>query len=172
MWNKINLSSYIWIIGMLVLLFFTYIKFDPTAFFRILIPILFASSFVLLGVFALTEIRKSIKERYSTETKNILRDIDGLREKQKHEDLEKQIEIDQEILSLRESLKGLKRNYFERCIVYSTILFAIAILSTFVDFGSYIKISNLIVMVFFSFWGLFYFSKMIQSIFMALNIIK
>lgn len=169
---KLSLKSSMWLIGILILLLFTYINFDPTIFLQRVIPILLGSSFVLLGIFALTEIRKTIKEHYARYTKNTLKDIEGLRSRQEHQELEDQIKADEEILTLRQSLIGYKRNYFERCVIYSTILFAIALLSTFIDFGSYIKIPNLVVMIFFTFWGLFYFSKMLQAIFVALNIVK
>jgi len=170
--DSLTLKFCIWIIGIIVILLFNYIKFDPTNFFRLLIPILLFSSFALLGVFAFPDIRKSIKEHYHRGTKNILNDIEGMRKRQEYENLEKQINTDQEILNLRESLRGFRRDYFERCVIYSAILFAIALLSTFTDFGSYIEIPNLVVIIFFFFWGLFYFSKMIHSIFIALNIIK
>jgi hypothetical protein len=170
--NKLNLNSWIWIIGIIVLAFFTYIKFNPADFFRILIPILIAASFALLTVFALTEVRKLVKEYYSRETKNILRDIEGMKARQEHEEIDNKIETEREILSQMESLKGFKRNYFEKCVIYSSILFTIALLSTFINFGSYIGLSNTVIIMFFFFSGLFYFSKMIQAIFVALNIIR
>ena len=95
-----------------------------------------------------------------------------MRTRQKYESLEEQIITDQEILSLRESLKGFKRDYFERCVVYSAILFSITLLLTFVDLGIYLQIPNLVFMVVFFLWGLYYFSEMLLSIFFALNIIK
>jgi len=170
--NKLNINNWFWIIGILVLIGINQLKFDPTGFLRIIAPILLASSFVLLGVFALTEIRKTIKEHYARESKSILRDIEGMRERQKYENLETQIKLDQEILSMRESLKGLKRNYFEKCAVYSSILFTITLLLTFIDAGAYLQIPNLVLLVLFFFWGLFYFAKMVQSIFFALNIVR
>lgn len=170
--SKLNMNSYFSLIGLFLLWGTIQINFDPTEFLRIIVPILFASSFVLLGVFALTEIRKTIKEHYSRKTRNILKDIEGIRERQKHENLEDQIVTDQEILSLRESLRGFRRNYFENCVVYSAIFFSITLLLTFIDVGSYFEMSNLVPIFFFLFIGLFYFSKMLQSIFLALNIVK
>jgi len=170
--SKISMKSWFCIIGFLILLGMNQIGFDPTSFFRIITPILLASSFVLLGVFALTEIRKSIKEHYSSKSKSILRDIEGMRERQKYEDLGEQIKTDQEILDLRESLRGFKRNYFENCVIYSAILFAVTLLLTFVDIGVYLQIPNFIFVVIFFLMGLYYFSKMLQSIFFALNIVQ
>ncbi|MBC8435244.1 hypothetical protein H8D91_01955 [archaeon] len=169
--KKLDLKSWYYIIGFLLLLGMNQITFDPTDFLRLLTPILLAASFVLLGVFALTEIRKTIKKNYSTKTRNILVEIEGMRIRQKQEDLEGQIRTDQEILSLRESLKGFKRTYFENCVVYSAILFAITLLLTFIDLGKYLQIPNMVPLVVFFFWGLFYFSRMLQSIFFALNIV-
>ena len=102
-----------------------------------------------------------------------MQDVKGLRAKQDYpEDINKKIRIEKEILELMESLKGYERNYFEKCVIYSSILFAFALLTTYVDFGKYIDLSNSAIIVFFSFFGLYYFSKMIQAIFFALNIVK
>lgn len=170
--ERLDLKSWVGGIGIIFLVLLNYTKFDPTDFFRIVIPILLASSFVLLGVFALPEIRKSIKEDYARKNKNTLMDIDGMRERQKMEDLEEQIKMDRDILDLRESLRGFKRNSFERFVIYSAILFAISLLLTFIDIGLYLQVSNSVIITLFFFWGLFYFIKMINSIFFALNIIK
>jgi hypothetical protein len=170
--NKLDMKSWFWIIGIIGVFGINQIGFNPIDYLRIIAPILLTSSFVLLGVFALTEIRKTIKEHYSRRTKSILRDIEGMREKQKYEDLDSQIKLDQEILSMRESLKGFERNYFEKCVVYSSVLFAIALLLTFIDLGKYLQVPNLVPLILFFFWGLFYFAKMLQAIFFALNIIN
>jgi len=170
--GKLNLKSITWITGIVVLIAFTYLKFDPVNFFQILIPILFGSSFILLGILASGDMNKKVKEHYSRGSKSILGKIEEIRAKQKYQNLREQIASDEKILSLRESLKGFERNYFEMCVIYSSILFAIAFLSTFIDLGSYIDVSNLVIIVFFSFWGLFYFSKMLQAIFIALNIVN
>ena len=173
--EKLDLKSWMWIIGIIFLALVTYSKIDLTDltdFFKILIPILLGSSFILLGVFALTEIRKSIIDKYSRETKGILRDIEGMRERQKHEELKEQIKTDQEILNLRNSLKGIGRSSFQKSVIYSAVLFTITLFLTFVDIGSYIQISNLVIITFFFFSGLFYFSKIIKAIFFALTIMK
>jgi len=162
----------LWILGILVLLAFTYLKFDPIDFLRVLLPILIVSSFAFLGILASGEMNKKIKEHYSRQSKNVLRKIKAIQMKQEHKTLDEQIRLDEDILDLRRSLKGFVRNYFEKCVVISTIFFTIAFLFTFIDIGSYLSISNLVVIVFFSFWGLFYFSRMLQSIFVALNIVK
>ena len=170
--SRLEMKSWFFIIGIFLLWGMNQINFDPTDFLRIVLPILLFSSFGLLGIFALTEVRKTVKEHYSRKTKNIQRDMEGMRQRQKHEELEEQIKTDQEILSLRESLRGFKRNYFENCVIYSAILFTIALLLTFIDLGLYIQVPNSILIALFFLSGLFYFSKMIQSIFFALNIIK
>ena len=170
--KKLDLNSLMWILGIFVLWAFTYLKFEPTDFFRVLLPILIVSSFAFLGILASGEMNKKVKEHYSRQSKNILKEIKAIQMRQENKTLDEQIKSDEDILDLRRSLKGFVRNYFERCVVYSAILFSIAFLSTFIDIGSYLSISNLVVMVFFSFWGLFYFSKMFQSIFVALNIVE
>jgi len=167
--HKLNMQSWFYIIGLIILIFFNYVRFDPTEFFRILSPILIVSSFAFLGILAISEIRHSIKEYSSKKTNEILREIEGLRKRQITENLEDQIITDKDILNLRESLRNFKNNYFERYITYSTILFAFTLLSTFVNFGLYIDISNMVVMVIFFLWGLFYFCQMLKTIFISMR---
>jgi len=170
--KKLDLKYWMWIIGVAFLVLLTYIKFNPTDFIRVLAPILLTTSFLLRGIFASPEIRKSIIEDFSRKNKNTLRDIEGMRERQKMEDLEEQIRTDKDILYLRESLRGFKRTSFQKFVIYSAILFTITFLLTYMDIGQYIQMPNLIIITFFFFSGLFYFTRMINSIFFALNIIK
>jgi len=170
--GNFDMRSWFFVIGIFLLWGMTQINFNPVEYLRLVAPILLGASFVLLGVFAIADIRKTIKEHLSRKTRNTLKDIEGMRHRQEHKDLEEQISIDREVLSLRESLRGFKRTYFENCVIYSAILFAITLLLTFIDIGVYIQTSNFILMVIFFLWGLYYFARMLQYIFFALNIVK
>lgn len=166
-----NLQNILFILGAGTLFLFAYFNFNPTNFLRVLFPILITASIMFIGIFAITEVRKTIKENYKRNTKNILQEINSLRAQQENKPLEDQIKMDEKILTLRQSLKGFRRNNFELCVIYSSIIFSLGLLSTFMNLEK-IKVSNVLVMIVFFYWGLFYFIKMMQSIFNALNIVQ
>lgn len=160
------------LIGGLVLLWGIHqIRFDPTKLILILSVIFLVFPLTLLGIFANPKIRNSIKKHYWIERSCTLAKIDGLRKRQeKIEDIEEQIGIDQDILSLRETMRGYKDNRFERCIIYALLLFMVTISLTFFDLGTYINISNTIFLIIFFLWGLYYVFDMIKSLFFSFNI--
>jgi len=170
-WIK-NVAMQTWfiIIGIFFLWLMDQTGFDPKILILTLSLALLVFPLTLLGIFTSSNVRESLKRNYFFEREHTLSDIRVLRRKQEGiEDIEKLINIDQEILALREGMRLFKDNRFERCITYSLILFMITITLTFFDLGSYINTSNSVVLVVFFLWGLYYIFQMIGAIFFSFD---
>jgi hypothetical protein len=165
--KEVEMKSWFMLIGIVVLVLFSYIKLEVSELIKILAPIFIASSVVLLGVFALDNIRKSIWEHYSKKRNEIIRQIEIMRKNQAVEDLKQQIVSDRNISYLRESLEGFQNNRFERCLIFSIVLFGISFIATFIDITLYVNIPNLVLQVVSFMWGLYYFSQMLSAIFVS-----
>ncbi len=168
---KPTMQTWFFIIGILILWGVHQIQFNPTILIRYLAIAFIIFPLTLLAIFSNPKTRNSIKKFYWIERGVTLEEIKKLRKKQeKITDIKEQIEIDQEILSLREGMRSVVDNRFEKCIFYTLILFILTISLTFFDFGIYVNTSNLVFQIIFFLWGLYYIFDMIKSLFFSFNI--
>ena len=168
--KKITMQTWFFIIGIFILWAIEQTGFDPKALVLTLSVVFLIFPLTFLGMFVSSKVRGSLKRNYFFERERTLVEINGLRKKQDDiEDMEELIKIDQEILSLREGMRLFKDNRFERCIIYSLILFIISVALTFFDFGSYINTSNSVILIIFFLWGLYYIFQMIEAIFFSFD---
>jgi cytochrome c biogenesis protein CcdA len=93
-----------------------------------------------LTIFAIPSIKKSIKNYYKEKRTGINKEINKIkREQGKIEDIEELINLDKEILSLREELRGVQSNKFERNIVLSIIWLILTFFIFYLNLGIYIS---------------------------------
>jgi len=169
--EKPSMQTIFFVVGVIFLFGMNYAQFDPTKLIFTLSIIFLVFPLTLLGIFASPKIRRSVKKHYWIERECISEEIRKLRNKQeKLDDIDKQIKIDQEILSLREEMRSFRENRFERCILYSLILFTLSIFLTFFDLGGYINTPNQVLLVIIFLWGVYYVFYMVQSIFFSFNV--
>jgi len=164
--EKPNLQT-IFIVGGAVLLWFISSKgLDMSGLLILLSSIFLAFPLILLSIFIVPSIRKSIKNHYKIRRKEINKEIIKLRKEQdKITDLKELIDIDQEIGQIRLGLLGVKSTRFERCIAGTLILFTLTISVFYLDLGILIDTSNNILSTVFFVWGLYYLTEMLKTIF-------
>lgn len=119
----------------------------------------------LLTIFASSNIRKSIQKNYEIERRKIFGEIRAIRkEQEKINDINKLIEMDEEILESRRELTGIQNDRFGKSVIWGLIFFALALSTTYMDIGKYLNINNLSLMIIFFFSGLYNLSKMMKDL--------
>jgi hypothetical protein len=163
--EKIQTSTVFSLISLFLLWVIFKFQFDTSILIRTLSSIFLAFPLVLLTIFAIEKVRNSVRKHYSEKQLELINEIHSLRESQdKMKNLEDQIDIDRKILELRESMRVFSRNRFEKSFIFSLVLLLIALILTFFDFGSLIQVYNPLLQLIFFMWGFYYIFFMIQSL--------
>lgn len=163
--NYLEIGTIFIIITLGVLWFINSKNIDPSRLISILSGIFLLFPLSLLGIFAFPNIRKSIKKHYEMERKKIFDEIRIIRkEQEKIKDIDKLIEMDEEILETRKGLTGLQNDRFVKSAIWALIFFALALSATYIDIGKYLNISNISLMIIFFSSGLYNFSKMMKDL--------
>jgi len=166
--EKLSMQTWFFIGGLVVLWFIQSKNIDPSGPLKILSGIFLAFPFILLTVFAVPYIRTSIKRYYRKERDQINRNIKEIRkEQEKITDIKKLIELDQEVLTAREELRGVKSNRFEKSSIYSIVWFSLSLLIIYLDLGIYLDIQSKIIGTIAFFVGVYYLSIMIKALFVV-----
>lgn len=124
----------------------------------------------LLGIFAIPNVRKSIKKYYLDQRSYIQEDIGALRKKQeKIKDPNKLIEIDEEILNARSGLLNFQDNRFGKGIVLGIMFLIVTLLIFYLNLGNYLDINNQMLGVVFFFSGTYWIAESIETLIYAFD---
>lgn len=109
--------------------------------------VLIAVPFALLAIYAITEIGKSVKIQYSKIRKGIEKEIKELREKQdKIKDIKKLIELDEEILALRQDIGGHQDSRFFIFILKSSIATGLTLALSMISLEKFVDVPTWLAM--------------------------
>jgi hypothetical protein len=166
--EKPSIQTCFFIVTIAILWFINLKSIDPSTPLKIISSIFLTFPIALLAIFAIPKIKVAIKDYYKKQRDKINIKIKDIRSEQERiEDVSKLIDLDEEILYLREELKGVQSNRFEKSSLFSIVWFTFTIFVFYLNLGTYISTpTNLLGTITFS-TGLYYLSIMFRSIFIA-----
>ncbi len=154
----------IFVIGGLIILWFVSTKnINPSEPLKVVSIVLLTFPLILLGIFAIPSIKKSIKKYYKEGRDEINQKIKNIREEQgKINDIEELINLDKEVVFLREGLRGMQSNRFEKSSIFSAIWFIVTLFILYLDLGIYLNIATKTLGTITFLVGVYYLADMIK----------
>lgn len=166
--EKPTIQTYFLILGVIFVLFVQSKDLDISEPFKILSGIFISFPLLLLAIFAVSNIKISVKNYYQEKKDNINNLIKQLRNQQeKMTDTNKLLDLDREIIIKREELKGVQSNRFEKSSIFSIIWFIISFLIFYLKLGIYINLSSNILGLITFLIGSYYIAEMLNALFIA-----
>ncbi len=162
---KPNMQTWFFILGIVILYLINLKNIDPSGALKIISIPLLTLPFILLGIYAITQIKNRIRENYKKEHDKIMDEIKELRSEQnKSKDDNEYIAIERDILFSAGKLTGVQSDRFEKISIISFIWFLITLFILYLDLGTYINIQSKIIGIIAFLIGIYYLSDMFKAL--------
>jgi ABC-type multidrug transport system fused ATPase/permease subunit len=162
---KPNLQTLFFILGFVILYFINLKNIDPSEALKVISIPLLTLPFILLGIYAITNIKNGIRKYYQKEHNKIMDKIKELRLKQtKSQNDNEFISLERDILYAAGELNDVQSDRFEKNSIVSAFWFLVTIFILYLDLGTYINIPSKTLGVVSFLVGIYYLSDMLKAL--------